>query len=555
MRAKLTTGLVFMFLLVLAIAVNSDASLGYISTVEINVDGFVCATCVRQIERTLKQEEGVAEVSGDWEKGTVGVTVDRDIGWVNLFDLGQRINGTRNYKVLSMNVAAVGRVVKYPVEYYVGGLYAYSGERYKLQIRDERKSHFILAKNEKLDELINSGNEIVRVTGTVTTSSETVSILRIAEFEKVGGSEESKIATAFAVTQDSLPDQIISVELYVDGFICATCTRILESNLMTEEGVASAKADLKTGSVTVTTAPDGEQVDPFYLRRRINSLRDYTVRRMDVEAVGTVVKFPVRYFRARDYSHHHDRYKFQVGDKYFILADNRKLHSLVDSGLKRVRLNGTVKATSEGKSILAIGDYKAAGDKSKLSEYDEPLSYLEELAGGKVSIPEKQEHGQIDSIRVYVDGFICAACETPLKDALLLEEGVKIASTDATAGLIELVPKKGVVPDLHDIEQRINAMREYGVLKMDVVASGKIEEVAVSYDEDTLYPEKSTRYILSAGESGSFVLAENDKLAEILKSGNKAIVVAGSVNAFWGHTPILSVIEYKKLEKLPEWLK
>ena len=115
MRAKLTTGLVFMFLLVLAIAVNSDASLGYISTVEINVDGFVYATCVRQIERTLKQEEGVAEVSGDWEKGTVGVTVDRDIGWVNLFDLGQRINSTRNYKVLGMNVAAVGRVVKYPV--------------------------------------------------------------------------------------------------------------------------------------------------------------------------------------------------------------------------------------------------------------------------------------------------------------------------------------------------------------------------------------------------------------------------------------------------------
>ena len=126
MRVHTSIGLVLALLLSLTIVASSGASLGYISTVEIKVDGFVCATCARTIERTLEQEEGVAEVSGDWENGIVGVTVDQNVGWVSLFDFSQRINGTRNYTVIGMNVAAAGRVVKYPVEYYTGGLYAYS---------------------------------------------------------------------------------------------------------------------------------------------------------------------------------------------------------------------------------------------------------------------------------------------------------------------------------------------------------------------------------------------------------------------------------------------
>lgn len=556
MNAKITAGFVSVFLITLAITANSYAGLGYISTVEINVDGFICATCVRTIERTLEQEEGVADVSGEWEKGIVGVTVDQKIGWVNLFDFSQRINGTRNYSVLSMNVVAVGRLVKNPVEYYTGGLYAYSGDRYKLQIRDTRKSHFILVRDEKLEELINSGNEIVRVTGTVTSFSDGVPIMRITEFEKLGGAEEPKVLESFAATREALPDHIVSVKLHIDGFICATCVRILESNLLTEEGVASVEADLKTGIVTVTPEPGGEQVDPFYLRRRVNSLRshfhnNYTVRKMDVEAVGTVIKFPVRYFRARSYTHHHDRYKLQVGNKYFILSENRNLRKLIDSGLKRARVRGTITNTSEGKSILAIGDFKAPGDRFRLGEYD--VAEFPEM-----KIPEKNEHAHIDSIRVYVDGFICATCETPLKNAILLEEGLKIVATDPAIGLIELVPKEGAAVDLFDIEQRINAMREYKILRMDVVASGKIAAVETVYDlndADSLNPEKNTRYTLSAGESGSFVLADNDKLAEILKSGDKVITAVGTVTAFWGHIPVLDIRDYKKLEKYPEWLQ
>jgi copper chaperone CopZ len=548
------TSLALVILLTLVGVVSSEASPGYISNVEIHVDGFICATCVRQIEESLKFEKGVARVTGNWEEGIVAVIPDQMLGWVDLFDIESRINSTRNYSVLKMDVVAVGALVKAPVEYYVGGIYAYSGDRYRLHVGENRKSYFVLAEGEKLSELAESGAKAVRAMGTVSAfSREKVPIMELTDFQELAGEEAEKAVESYETGPQVIPDQIVSVEMYIDGFICATCVRILESNLMTEEGVASVEANLETGVVTVTPALDDEIIDPFYLRRRVNSLEDYTVRRMDVEAIGTLAVFPARYFKVREYTHSHDRYKLQVGDKFFVLADNRKLHELIESGLKRVRLKGTVLAVNEGKSILSIGVFQPVGAREEMATYDDPMDTF--IAEDEEEILEEAGRSQIESVRVYVDGFICATCETPIMNALLDEEGVKIAATDAAVGLIELVPKEGQTFDLLDIEQRINAMREYKVLKMDVVATGKIEPVEMGYGEDTLYPEKSTRYILSAGESGNFLISENDVLAKILKSDGKAFAVAGTISSFWGNVPILAIRDYKEFEEYPDWLK
>lgn len=554
MRATFITSLTLVILLALVTIVSSEANPGRISIVEIHVDGFICATCVRDIERALKVEEGVARVTGDWEKGIVAVLPDQEIGWVDLFDLSQRINSTRNYSVLKMNVVAIGTVIKYPVEYYVGGLYAYSGDRYKLQVGDGRKSHFILARNDKLDELVKSGHKAVRLTGIVRASSsrQKVPVMEITKFDKLGDEEEAEVVASYELSEEVTPDQILSVEMYVDGFICSTCIRILESNLMTEEGVGSVEADLETGIVKVTPVFGAETLDPFYLRRRINSLRDYSVSRMDVEVVGTVTKFPVRFFNVREYTHSHDRYKIQVDDKFFILAEDEELHKFIESGLKRVRLKGTIKATSEGRSIITIGAFQPVDAKTELVKYDDPMDAFVTV---EKKLLEKAGSAHIESIRVYVDGFVCAACERPIRNALAGEEGVKIASTDADVGLIELVPKEGATLDLLDVEQRINAMRGYKVLKIDIVASGKIEEIEMGHQEDSLYPETHNRHVLAAGQSGSLLLSENDVLAKMLESGSKAFSVVGKVVAFWGNVPILSIRDYKEFEEYPEWLK
>ena len=135
-------------------------------------------------------------------------------------------------------------------------------------------------------------------------------------------------------------------------------SKILSSSLPVDE----VKADLEKGIVTVKGKPHGQTLNLFDLRKRINSLRDYTVTRMDVTALGHVVKFPARYYDAREYTHSHDRYKLKIGDMseaHLLLADNEELHDLMKLGYERIRLLGTVSGTSEGVAVLTMEDFQA----------------------------------------------------------------------------------------------------------------------------------------------------------------------------------------------------
>lgn len=117
MRAKLTIVLALIVTLLSTHPVASETISEYISFVEIYVDGLTDASGVRTLETTLMQEEGVAEVSHDLKEGLIVVNPGQDVGWVNLFDFVQRINGTRQYNVRKMDVIAVGRLVKFPADY------------------------------------------------------------------------------------------------------------------------------------------------------------------------------------------------------------------------------------------------------------------------------------------------------------------------------------------------------------------------------------------------------------------------------------------------------
>jgi copper chaperone CopZ len=548
-KTLLTAALVILAFWVLVMVANADHVPGYISTVEIHVDGFVCATCVSKIENTLKQEEGVAEVTGDWEKGIVAVTTRQDVGWVNLFNFVQRINSTRNYTVNKMEVAAVGHLGKFPVDFYSEGLYDYTGDRYRLLVGDE---YFLLSQNQKLKELISLGEETVSLEGTVSAFRERVPIMQIRAFSKPDSTESVRLAE---IAPETIPDHVASIDIHVDGFVCSTCARILESNLVTEEGVASVDANLETGIVTVIPTMNGRPISLSNLDNRINRLEGYAVRKMDVIAVGKVSKRPVRYYKSREYTHTHSRYRLQVGEASFDLHENDKLQELLESGYDRVRAYGTVSAFNVGVPVLVLADFEKP-EKEPRKTFEDPLTAIRNSLVKERKIMEEKKHPtQIDSVRVYVDGFICAGCGVSLTTELKEEAGVEIAETAPYLGLIEIVPKPGEKIDLFDVEQRINAMREYEVLKMDVVASGELNEVQVVYGEDTLYPEKSKRYRLSAGEYADFVLAENDMLKKMVESGDKVFTVIGTVTAYFrGKTPILEIVDYRKIEERPDWL-
>ena len=547
MRVKTTMALVLMLALGLTTIGKAENVLNYVSSVDIYVDGFICATCVSTMENNLRQEENVVSVDGDLGKGVLHVIPKMDGSHISLYNLEQRINNTIHYTVIEMGVVAAGKVVKFPAEYYIGGQYAYSGDRYKLQAG---KTEFILAKNKKLTELLNSGYKTVSVEGTVTSFRARIPIMEIQSFKGTLGEAKS-----VPESQEMVPERIDSVQIYVDGDICASCTRILKSALTVEEGVANVDVNQKTGVVTVTPKTEGLPVNLADLWDQVNANREYTTRKMDVTAIGHLTITNMKYFSDREYTHSHDRYILQIGsgDTHFILSENKMLYNLIDSGYKKVRVRGIVSAFSAKAPIMLIGEFGPAGEKIESVKYIDPLktSPVDEK-----KLMEGNEHRQIDSIRIYIDGFICAACEQPLQNDVLKEEGVEIVSTAPELGMIEVTPKNLKSFALHDLWSRINATREYKVLKMDVVASGKLVDRDIVYGQGTFDQETVKRYMLFAGKNIRFILSENENLEKMVKSGDKAFVVVGTITNFnSGVDPVLEVNNYEKLEKLPEWLK
>jgi copper chaperone CopZ len=549
LETKLALILTLVFALAFASTVISQEVFHYVSLIEIHVDGFICATCVRTLEETLRQEKGIVEVIGDLERGTLRVVPEMDGRYLDLFSIRQRINSIRQYTVIEMEISVVGEVVKYPAEYYIGGLYAYSGDRYKLKAGD---TEFILAANEKLTELLSSEQKVISATGTVTSfQGDQIPVMQLTEFHKPRVEEIEKWKQTVVV-----PNHVGSIRIYVDGYISNASVRYLEKAVNVEEGVSEVKLDTNKNIITVIPQIYGRQVDLSDLWDNIDNLDDYTVRKIDVFAVGNIVKFPARYYNSpREYTHSEDRYKLQIKDDYFFaLSRNDELDKLINAGYGRATVRGTVSAFSSKVPIMVIADFeKPLGEEPSWARYSDPLDKLGAMLVGE-EIKKAENPTQLEPVRIYVDGFICAACERALKDNILQEEGVQIVNMAPELGLIEVIPKDVEIFELHDLWQRINAMREYKVLKMDAVATGKLQEIEVEYGEETASPERIKRYKFSAGPL-SFALSYNPNLAQMLRAKDKIYTVLGTITAFNVKVPILEIKSYKEVKEMPDWLK
>jgi copper chaperone CopZ len=414
MRVKLTVVLALVVTLSLTDLATSETISEYISFVEIYVDGLTDTTGVRILTDTLMKEDGVAEISHDLEEGIIIVKPSQDVGWVNLFDFVQRVNGTRQYTVSKMDVIAVGRLVKFPVDYegevydYGGapydGAYDYVADRYAFQVGD---NYFLLAKDDTLNGMISSGYESARVLGTVKTFSAGVPIMRIRDFQKPNDLEElsaPKEVQPFesrTISSETTQDRISWVRIQVDGMNCAICVRRVESALAGERGVASVTADLETGTVVVIPETDGDQIKLVNLISRINGTREYIATEMTVVAEGRAVRLPVKYHEPDLHTHSHDRYKLQVGNTHFILSDNEKLHELLESGQERIRAAGTVSAFNDRVPIMAIGVFEEPGDRPGAFEYARSSDADTQLTVKEEKLAEKKDgHARVESIRV-----------------------------------------------------------------------------------------------------------------------------------------------------------
>ena len=377
------------------------------------------------------------------------------------------------------------------------------------------------------------------------------------------------LASAMNINAQTEPEYMSSVKVYLDGYFSNIDIRPLIDDLMLVQGIGKVVPDAKNGILMITPKP-GEQFDFLFLlkeiqrvaRVHVGSGKDllYTFRKADVVAQGTLVEMPAEftYSRAEALRHTHNIYKFQVGNTTFIMSSSGMSGDMSKAGYNQFRVEGTVTVLREGYPVLVVSNFEKAGPEEQsnltksatITEPTKPKKDILSTIGKKLEFPKK-ERSRIDSVRLYVAGINgCKDCGSYIQDALKKEKNIKDAIVDPDTGIIDIVPKPGKEFEVLNLSDIIGNFGPYVLIKTDVVATGIVKEVTIDYGK-----EKAKRYRLSAGEDTKFILSENDKLDELIKSKDKAVTVIGTITAFVDNkTPILEVSEFEKLEKIPAWL-
>jgi hypothetical protein len=463
MRTKLTVMLALLIVLAIASVVSSQTMpKDAIYSVVIYVNGLNSATLSsKALEANLMSEEGVASVTVNPKEGFVVVKPKLDGNPVNLFNLMNRVNETRegstSYIVLKMKVFVIGHVVKNPAEYISTAKEANMRDRYEVHIGD---THFILAVNSKLDALVKSGYEQAEITGVVTTFSDTVPIMVIGDFKEPGKDTMAKLAL-------TPKESIRSVRIYVDGFNDQNLSpEALKSNIMTEEGVAKVTIDKKNEAVIVTPKSDGQQVSLYNLSKRVNETRQkdsgYKVIVMKVEAIGRVINpsGETENESTEQDSRIQEVHRLQIGDIYFDLTEteNDKLGELFRSGLDDADINATVVRFNNTTPVVEIDSFDTATGETLLDMGPDPLDKMAESLEKERETMKASTHAQIDSVRLYMNDIISPDFAESIKKDMSEEPGVVAVNIDSAAGVIEVSPQYGKPFDLYNIWHHIDML-------------------------------------------------------------------------------------------------
>lgn len=159
-----------------------------VEIVRLYIDGYICDICGSELKRVLEPEEGVKTVTSVTEKGMIELTAEAG-AFLDLYDVEQRVNGTRDFTVMRMEVIVTGTLQKFSVPHFWLTPDPHPHERYRLLAGKTEDEVFILSESAKLDEFLKAGYDRVIINGTVASFSVKTPILAVKGFAQL---KESK---------------------------------------------------------------------------------------------------------------------------------------------------------------------------------------------------------------------------------------------------------------------------------------------------------------------------------------------------------------------------
>ncbi len=168
------------------------------------------------------------------------------------------------------------------------------------------------------------------------------------------------------------------------------------------------------------------------------------------------------------------------------------------------------------------------------------------------AVEDLSKYRNIETVRLYIDGYLCERCERELQRVLEPEEGVNTVTPVTEKRMIELTAEAGAFLDLYDIKKRVNGTRSFSVRRMEVIVTGTLQKFNVPHFWSSPDPHPHERYRLLAGKTvdEAFILSEGAKLDELLQEGYERVIVVGVVSGFSTKTPILAIKGFIQAEGL-----
>jgi hypothetical protein len=156
----------------------------HIELVRLYIDGYLCDRCGSELERVLAPEEGVKDIVPVTEKAMIELSAKTG-AFLDLYDIKQRVNGTRTFTVRRMEVIVTGTIQTFGVPHFWSSPDPHPHERYRLLVGKTDDEAFILSEGAKLDELLATGYERVIVVGVLSGFSAKTPVLAIKGFAQL----------------------------------------------------------------------------------------------------------------------------------------------------------------------------------------------------------------------------------------------------------------------------------------------------------------------------------------------------------------------------------
>ena len=182
------------------------------------------------------------------------------------------------------------------------------------------------------------------------------------------------------------------------------------------------------------------------------------------------------------------------------------------------------------------------------------------IAKGEVITKSEADSDYISWVKIYTGGYISDTNIQPMLNDLRVVRGVAKVDVEPENRLLIVTPEKDEKLNLKYIQKAIQRFERSPIdrgknfspysNKVEIAAQGNLAKVPVAYSFSLAERIRDTydKYKFQVGDT-EFILSQNGKLNELIKSGYNKVRIEGTISAFTNRKPIMVVTNFEPINQ------